>query len=64
MTHDCCARLSTNQIVTHTDDTTVQALVGDDNEEVYRKQVRQLVDYCNANKLVPNVDKTKEIITD
>ncbi|CAM4448206.1 unnamed protein product [Leuciscus chuanchicus] len=36
----------------------------DANEQTYREEVRQLVDWCNRNNLLLNVDKTKEIIVD
>ncbi|KAF7646431.1 hypothetical protein LDENG_00188040, partial [Lucifuga dentata] len=57
MTHDCC-------IVKYADDTTVVGLIRDDNDLAYREEVEQLVDWCNLNNLVLNVDKTKEIIVD
>ncbi|KAF7665898.1 hypothetical protein LDENG_00128220 [Lucifuga dentata] len=48
----------------YADDTTVVGLIRDDNDPVYREEVEQLVDWCNLNNLVLNVDKTKEIIVD
>lgn len=62
MTHDCRARFSTNHVVKN--DTTVVGLIQDDNEQAYREEVRQLVDWCNTNNLLLNVEKTKEIIVD
>lgn len=56
MTHDCCARFSTNHIVKNADNTTVVGLISDDEELVYREKVRQLVKWCNTNNLVLNVD--------
>ncbi len=39
-------------------------LIQEDNEQAYREEVRQLVDWCNTNNLLLNVEKTKEIIVD
>ena len=64
MTHDCCARFSTNHIMKYADDTTVVGLIRDDNELAYREEVKQLVDWCNTNNLILNVEKTKEVIVD
>ncbi|KAF7662782.1 hypothetical protein LDENG_00226130 [Lucifuga dentata] len=55
MTHDCRS---------YEDDTTVVGLIRDDNDLAYREEVEQLVDWCNLNNLVLNVNKTKEIIID
>ncbi len=64
MTHDCRARFSTNHVVKYADDTTVVGFIQEDNEQAYREEVRQLVDWCNTNNLLLNVEKTKEIIVD
>ncbi|XP_061817520.2 uncharacterized protein [Nerophis lumbriciformis] len=61
MTHDCCARSTTNHIVKYT---TVVGLIRDNNDIDYREEVKHLVDWCTTNNLVLNVDKTKEIIVD
>ena len=39
-------------------------LIRKDDEQAYREEVRQLVEWCNINNLVLNVSKTKEIIVD
>ena len=64
MTHDCCARSTTNHIVKFADDTTVMGLILDDIDLDYREEVNHLVDWCETNNLVLNVEKTKEIIVD
>uniref|UniRef100_A0A3Q3GZR9 Alkylated DNA repair protein AlkB homologue 8 N-terminal domain-containing protein n=1 Tax=Labrus bergylta TaxID=56723 RepID=A0A3Q3GZR9_9LABR len=64
MTHDCCARSTTNHIVKFADDTTVVGLIRDNNDMDYREEVKHLVDWCRTNNLTLNVDKTKEIIVD
>ena len=63
MTHDCCARFSTNHMVKYADNTTVVGLIKDDNEDAYREEVRQLVGWCNTHNLVLNVNEL-EIIVD
>ncbi|XP_072771147.1 uncharacterized protein [Nerophis lumbriciformis] len=62
MTHDCCARSTTNHIVKYADDTTVVGLIRDNNDMDYREEVKHLVDWCRTNNLVLNIDKTKAII--
>nr|XP_057933216.1 uncharacterized protein LOC131132050 [Doryrhamphus excisus] len=64
MTHDCRPKYSSNHILKYADDTTVVGLIQDNNELAYREEVRHLVDWCKANNLILNVDKTKEIIVD
>nr|XP_061780940.1 uncharacterized protein LOC133572176 [Nerophis lumbriciformis]XP_061780941.1 uncharacterized protein LOC133572176 [Nerophis lumbriciformis] len=64
MTHDCCARSTTNHIVKYADDTTVVGLIRDNNDMDNREEVKHLVDWCRTNNLVLNVNKTKETIVD
>lgn len=64
MTHDCCARYSTNHIIKYADDTTVVGLISDNNELAYREEVKHLVRWCDTNNLILNVDKTREIVVD
>lgn len=61
ITHNCCA---TNHVVKYAGDMTVVGLIQNDNEQTYREEVRQLVDWCNTNNLLLNVNKTNEIIVD
>ena len=64
MTHDCTARHDSNTIITFSDDTTVVGPIPDNNETAYRKEVRDLVVWCQDNNLSLNVIKTKEKIVD
>ncbi|KAK0155262.1 putative RNA-directed DNA polymerase from transposon BS [Merluccius polli] len=57
MTHDCRARFSTNTSL-------MVGLIRDNNELAYREEVKHLVDLCDTNNLILNVNKTKEIIVD
>ncbi|KAM4541264.1 uncharacterized protein V3H82_023100 [Fundulus diaphanus] len=56
--------ITTNHIVKFADDTTVVGLIRDDNDQDYREEVEQLVGWCRDNRLILNVEKTKEIIVD
>ena len=46
------------------DVTTVVGLIRDNNNTVYREEVKHLVDWYKTNNLALNIDKTKEIIVD
>lgn len=64
MTHDCCARFTSNHIIKFADDTTVVGLISDDDDSAYREEVHQLINWCDRNNLQLNVNKTKEITVD
>lgn len=55
LTHDCVPRHK---------NMTVVGLIHKNDESRYRKEVELLECWCNDNKLVLNVDKTKEMIVD
>ncbi|XP_015260543.1 PREDICTED: GTPase IMAP family member 5-like, partial [Cyprinodon variegatus] len=46
------------------DDAMVVGLMRDDNDQAYREEVEQLVDWWRDNSLILNVEKTKDIIVD
>jgi hypothetical protein len=54
-THD------SNNIIKFADDTTVVGLITDDDETVYREEVRDLEVWCQDNNLPLDVSKTKEL---
>ena len=64
MTHDCRARFSTNHIIKYADGTTAVGLIRENNELAYREELKHLVDWCDTNNLILNVNKTKEIVVD
>ncbi|KAF7641225.1 hypothetical protein LDENG_00288370, partial [Lucifuga dentata] len=64
LTHDCTARFSSNHIIKFADDTTVVSLINNDNDTLYREEVKQLTRWCNNNNLSLNVEKTKEMVLD
>lgn len=61
MTHDCCARFTSNHIIKFADDTTVVGLISNDDDSVYREEVHQLINWCDKNSLLLNENKTKEL---
>ena len=63
-THDCVAKHDSNTIIKYTDDITVVGLITDNDETVYREEVRDLAVWCQDNNLSLNVSKTKELIVD
>ncbi|KAI4897985.1 hypothetical protein NFI96_002273 [Prochilodus magdalenae] len=63
LTHDCCAKYSSNHIIRFADDTTVICLISND-DSAYREEVNQLVAWCDSNNLSLNLDKTREMTVD
>ena len=57
---DCTARHDPNTIIMFADDTTVVGLITDNDETVYREEVRDMAVWCQDN----NVMTTKEMIMD
>ncbi len=64
LTHDCTAMFSSNHIIKFADDTTVIGLISNNDETHYREEVAQLAEWCGANNLSLNVEKTKEVVMD
>ncbi|MCJ8730373.1 hypothetical protein PDJAM_G00183670 [Pangasius djambal] len=62
LTHDCVATHSSNHFIKFADDTTVVGLNSKNDESAYREEVQRLTDWCRANNLSLNVDKTKEMV--
>ncbi|KAI4900347.1 hypothetical protein NFI96_028637, partial [Prochilodus magdalenae] len=63
LTYDCVASQS-NTSIKFADDTTVIGLITGGDETAYRREVAELVDWCDYNNLSLNTDKTKEMIVD
>ena len=63
-TYDCTADDESSIIVKFADDTTLGGFIVNDDEAGYRQQVQKLVDRCESNNLMLNVQKTKEMIID
>ncbi len=64
LTHDCIAKFSSNHIIKFADDTTVVGLISNNEETHYREEVAQLAEWCGANNLSLNVEKSKEVVLD
>ncbi|XP_059813893.1 uncharacterized protein LOC132385667 [Hypanus sabinus] len=64
LTHDCAATHSSNYIIKFADDTTVVGLISKNDKSAYREKVQRLTNWCRANNLSLNVNKTKEMIVD
>ena len=63
-TNDCVSYDQSVKVIKFSDDTTIEGLISDGNEEKYRNEVSRLVDWCMENDLELNVNKTKEVIID
>ena len=63
-TNDCVSKNDSIKMIKFSDDTTLEGLISDDDESFYRKEVEDLVRWCDANNLELNVSKTKEIVID
>ncbi|KAI4883889.1 hypothetical protein NFI96_010254 [Prochilodus magdalenae] len=57
-------KTSNTSIIKFADDTTVIGLITGGDETAYRREVAELVDWCDYNNLSLNTDKTKEMIVD
>ena len=57
--YDCVATHNSNTIITFADDTTVIGLITDNDETVYREEVRDLAVWCQDNNLSLQVSNTK-----
>ncbi|MCJ8729503.1 hypothetical protein PDJAM_G00107090 [Pangasius djambal] len=55
---------SSNHIIKFAGDTTVVGLISKNDESAYREEVQRLTDWCRANNLSLNVDKTKQMVVD
>ncbi|KAI4877002.1 hypothetical protein NFI96_004733 [Prochilodus magdalenae] len=55
---------SSNTIIMFADDTTIISNITQDDEGLYREEVKLLTEWCAANNLFLNASKTKELITD
>ncbi len=64
LTHDCTAKFSSNHIIKFANDTSVVGLISNNDEMHYREEVAQLAEWCDANNLSLNVEKTKEVVMD
>ncbi len=62
LTHDCTAKFSSNHIIKFADDTSVVGLISNNDETHYREEVAQLAEWCGANNLSLNVEKTNRSI--
>jgi hypothetical protein len=56
--HDCVAMHASYSIIKFADDTTVVGLITNNDETVYREEVRALGVWCQENILSLNVNKT------
>ena len=63
-TNDCQSQDQSTLIFKFSDDTTLEGLISNADEQAYRDEVERLVTWCNTNDLELNVKKTKEIIVD
>jgi hypothetical protein len=61
-TLDCVAMHTSNSIIKSADSTPIVGLITNNNETVYREEVRALRVWCQENSLSLNVYKTKEIV--
>ena len=62
--HDCVAMHASISIIKFADDTTVVGLITNNEETVFREEVRALGVWCQDSNLTLNVNKTKEMIVD
>ena len=63
-TNDCVSNEDSVKVIKFADDTTLEGLIEDNDESMYRDEVRRLEQWCGDNNLELNVKKTKEVVID
>ena len=63
-TFDYKSTYSGNLVIKFADDATVTGLITDNNEDNYRREIDNIVDWCSFNNFLLNVKKTRKIIVD
>ena len=63
-TNDCVSNEDSVKVIKFADDTTLEGLIEDNDESMYRDEVRRLEQWCGDNNLELNVEKTKEVVID
>ena len=63
-TNDCRSNSNSTLVFKFSDDTTIEGLITNTDETVYRSEVDRLVDWCGDNNLELSVSKTKEMVID
>ena len=63
-TNDCVSSDPSVILLKFSDDTTIEGLISDSDESVYREEVERMVGWCSENNLDLNVSKTKEMVVD
>lgn len=61
-THMTVYSHTTTSIVKFADDTVVQGLISNNNQDAYRDEVEKLTAWCQANCLSLNISKTKDVV--
>eukprot|EP00061_Rhincodon_typus_P010187 g34280.t1 len=60
--HNCVAKFRMNTIYKFADDTTIVERISNNDKSKYRREIEDLVMWCNDNNLFLNISKTKELI--
>ena len=63
-THFCQSHSRSVMLYKFADDTSVVGLIKNDDETDYRREVEELVRWCESNNLILNISKTKEMVVD
>eukprot|EP00745_Piridium_sociabile_P003717 TRINITY_DN12164_c1_g1_i2.p1 TRINITY_DN12164_c1_g1~~TRINITY_DN12164_c1_g1_i2.p1 ORF type:complete len:203 (+),score=27.45 TRINITY_DN12164_c1_g1_i2:2-610(+) len=63
-TNDCVSTHPSVCVIKFSDDTTVEGLIQNADESMYRAEVERLAGWCEENNIELNVSKTKEIVID
>lgn len=63
-THFCQSHSNSVLLYKFADDTSVVGLITNKDESDYRREVDELVGWCDRNNLILNISKTKELVVD
>ena len=56
-TYDCVAKFPSNSIFMFADNTTIVGRISNNDEAEYKKEIENLVNWCNVNNLSLNANK-------
>ena len=63
-TNDCAINTNATKLIKFADDSTIQGLIHNNNDEDYLSYINTFCDWCDEHYLLLNVKKTKELIID
>ena len=63
-TNNCTSTSTDCHIIKYADDTVILGLISEGDETEYRKEISQMITWCNQHNLLLNAEKTNEMVFD